>query len=393
MHVIVPTLDLVTLLVKLRPMRSLVTSGFQFAIYTLEAANDKLKLIIGDRSSITASMEIFAHVKKAGRISVNGTDFYESIIRITPDVKSTVGGSKEITLQGSDTKLSVSTITYYNKLNIEVPQKRTFHRVTTDLATDEHTTVWDQAVHIKAAHMSEILKTSNRLISAYTSDMTSLSGVLLRIKKKKLRSIVSDGMRILEVTYPHKVKAADFDVSLPKLTSTLLQSLLEEGDDIQLVMDKKIKFLINSDGLKTFISSDFLRAHFPNYEPIFEATGSELVVNTQLFSDNISNIRKSLSDETYRIRIIFEDGKLKMTNTKANSHLEFSNENLSVSQTNGQPFEFLVNAFLLEGLLALLKCEEVKLIVSPDNKPLILLSQNTDEDDPVVRAAIALAQE
>lgn len=391
MHVIVPTLDLVVMLGKLRPMRSLVTSGFQFAIYTLEAKDKKLRLIVGDRTSITASMEIFADVREEGKISINGTDFYESVVRIIPDSKSTVSGSKEIVLKGTDTKLNMSTVTYYSKLDVKVPQKRSFARVITDLTINEAEKPALHHVKVKAQHLAEIFKVSSRLISSYTSDMAGLSGILLRVKGQKMISVVSDGMRILEVTYPHMVTAEDFDVIIPKLTANLLQGLIEEGDEVEMFVDnRKIKFFIDSDGLKTYIASSILRAAFPEYGPIFEADGNKFAVNTRLFADNISNIRKSLNDDTYKVRLVFDGTKLAMTNTKSTSHVEFSNEGIPVDVKSAKPFELLVNAFLLEGLLSLLKSEDITIIAPADNKPMVILNQ---DDEVIIKTAIALASE
>lgn len=391
MHVVVPTLDLVTMLSKLRPMRSLVTSGFQFAVYTLEAYQGKLRMIVGDKSSITASTEVFADVKQEGKLSINGTDFYESMARIVPDSKSQVAGSKEITLKGSNTKLNLSTVTYYNKIDAKIPQRRTFGRVTQDLNLNDRDKPKDFHIKIKTRHLSEIFKVSNRLISSYTSDMAGLAGILLRIKDNKLMSVVSDGMRILEVTYPLTVQSEDFDVIIPKVASSMLQVLIEEGDEVDIYADsRKIKFYINSDGLKTYLASNLVRAQFPHYDPVFEASGTEFLIDNKLFSDNISNIRKSLNDETYRVRMIFDGTNLSLENTKSSSHLQFSNAGLPVTEAQGQPFDILVNAFLLEGLLSLFKSENVGIVSPPDNKPMII---KNDGEDIKVRAAIALATE
>jgi DNA polymerase III sliding clamp (beta) subunit (PCNA family) len=391
MHVIVPTLDLVSMLGKLRPMRSLNTSGFEFAIYTLEAKDKKLRLIVGDRTSITASMEIFANVKQEGKASVNGQDFYESILKIVPEGKSSTVGSKEIILKRTDTQLKMETVTTYHKLNVNIAQKRAFHLVTMDLSLDELDKPKDHYVKIKAAHLAEIFKVSNRLISSYTSDIASLSGILLRVRNNKLLSVVSDGMRILEVIYPQPVQSDDFDVILPKLTANLLQLLIEEGDEVEIYVDsRRIKFFIDSDGLKTYLSSSILRAAFPEYEPIFNATGNTLSVNSGLFSDNISNIRKSLNDDTYRVKLIFDGTKLSMTNTKSSSHMEFSNDGLPVTNVKAMPFEIMINAFLLEGLLTLLKSEDITLVSPPDNKPLVILNR---DEELKIRTAIALATE
>jgi hypothetical protein len=49
-----------------------------------------------------------------------------------------------------------------------------------------------------------------------------------------------------------------------------------------------------------------------------------------------------------------------------------------------------VNAFLLEGLLSLLKSEDITIITPPDNKPMVILNQ---DEDVVIKTAIALASE
>lgn len=391
MHVVVPTLDLTVMLSKLRPLRSLTTSGFSFPIYTLEAYGDKLRLLIGDRLSITASMEVFAKVKKEGKISVNGADFYENVIRIVPDSKSTIAGSKEIELEGTDTQLKMSTTTYYAKINSQVSQQRSFSRVATDLSVNLADKPTTHQLKMQANNLAEIFRVSSRLISSYTSDMTSLSGILIRVRNKTMYSVVSDGTRILEVTYPQEIESEDFDVILPKITATLLQGIIEDGDEVEMCVDsKRIKFYINSNGLETYLASSIVKAAFPAYEGLFSVLGNKIKLDSRVFVDNITNIRKALNDDTYRVRLVYDGKTLSMQNSKSSSHLAFSNSGVPVVEADSKEFDILINAFLLEGLLTLIRSDTLTLISPPDNKPLILLN---NDDRLVIKTAIALASE
>ena len=97
-----------------------------------------------------------------------------------------------------------------------------------------------------------------------------------------------------------------------------------------------------------------------------------------------------LSFEIFRIRLVYDGTSLSLVNTKSSSHIEFSNSGLPVVSAQAQPFEILVNAFLLEGLLSLLKSENITLVSPPDNKPLVIINE---DEDIKIRTAIALATE
>jgi len=388
MHVVVPTFDFIRMLNNLKPLKTLVTTGFEFAVYTLETqGSDKLKLIVGDGTNLMASTEIFADVKKEGKLSVNGNDFLQLMSKIHPDARG--AGSKEIELKTTSTKLHVKTYTNYVGAKKAVENKREFSLLTKDLVAKETLQKTEYEFKIKAVFMSEIFKVLSRMVSAYTSDIAGLSGVLLRVKDKMLRFVVSDGKRILEVFFPEAVNCNDVDVILPKITCLLLQTLLMEGDTLKISYDgnRQIKFEIDTQGLKTVVMSGIIVAYFPPYESIFNNTGEVLTMDVSILTDNITNIRRAIDDEAFRIHIKFDGDTLALGNYNySDGHINFSNSNIPVVSSSSSGFEVLLNAFLLESLISLIPAESITLII-PENQPIIL-----DNCDNSLRVRAALAR-
>lgn len=390
MHVVIPTEDLLHLLGRLKPLKTVTTKGFQFAIYTLIAEDKKLRLIISDGTSLTATTEVFATVKTPGKASVNGTDFYNTMLKIIPEGRTDGVGSKEVTLKVSGVKLVASTVMCYENYGAKIKQKREFTQVATNLSPKDNEVPKDYNVKIPGQYIGYVFKVMSRMISAYTSDMVGLSGILMRLREKKLIFAVSDGVRVLEIQYPGEIEGPEFDVLLPKVTSSLLHTLIQEGDHIEINgRSSRIKFSVNSNGLRTTLLSSVINAFFPSYESLFTIPGPSFTINNRILSDNITNVRRSLDDPVHRLHLVFNGKELSINNKDANSHMTFSNDGLPVIASDGDSFSVLINAFLLESLLSFIGTETIK-ITAPQDKPLVMEGM---VEEIKVRAAIALAME
>jgi DNA polymerase III sliding clamp (beta) subunit (PCNA family) len=221
--------------------------------------------------------------------------------------------------------------------------------------------------------------------------MAGLSGVLIRCKAEKLLFVVSDGFRIIEIAYPTPVKSKDFDIILPKLTCSLLQSLIYDGDELEILSDShQVKFRIDTDGLVTSVVSSLIVAYFPPYESIFAATGEKVKLYTRLLADNISNVRQVLEEEPYRLKLEFSKKQLNLTNLKQSSHVSFSNDGLPLLSPIKTPFDLVVNAILMENSLAIIGSEFISIMVPGGGKPIIVDNEDTDLR---IKIAIALAEE
>lgn len=391
MHVIVPTIDLLGMLRRIKPLKSLVTSGFGFAVYTLVAEEGRLRLITGDEATLTATTEVFADVKKAGKVSINGTDFYQTVMKLRAKTDDSSTGSDDVTLRATPTKLMLTAQTFY-EFTSSVKQTRSFTQVVKDIDPRDNEMPRGTHFTIPAAFLSSIFKSLASMVSAYTSDLVGLTGILMRIKDQKIVFAVSDGWRILEITYPEPIESADFEVILSKASTAILHTMLSEGDQIQVhASDRKIKFIVDSDGLRTTLLSQVVVGAFPAYAEIFQNTGPAIEVNRQIFYDNVANVRRVLGDKTYRINLKFDGKQLSISNMEnTSSHLEFTNEDIPYTAASGGPFNILLNAFLVESLLQLMPSDSLELIIPPDNRPVII---NNKSDDIRIRAAIGVATE
>jgi DNA polymerase III sliding clamp (beta) subunit (PCNA family) len=388
MHVIVPTRDFLQMLSKLKPMRSLTTTGFMFAIYTLEAYGDKLRVIVSDNATITSTTEIFATVKEPGKASVNGSEFFQLVAKITPE-QNNKAGSRATELKTDQSKLTLSTATNYAGVDKAVKQKRVFSMVNKDLYYDSNFTIGDTGVELElpGLYMADIFRVLARLIANYTSDIAGLTGVLVRCRNSQLFFVVSDGFRIVEIKYPQPVTCRDFDLILPKISCITLQTLIEDGDALNIkASDHKAMFTVDTDGLTTSMTTALVKAFFPPYETIFDTAGVSIVINTKIFLDNVSNVRRAIDDDTYRLNLQFVKGMLNVSNYQS-GHSSFTNEEIQLASCSGDA-NILINGFLLENSLSLLGAPEIKITIPENEKPIII--DNMD-DELKVRIAVALA--
>lgn len=392
MHVIVPTEDLIDVLSRLKPLRSLKTRGFPFSVYTLEAKDGKLQIIISDKTTITASMEIFADVKKPGKISLNGGDFYQVIMKLIPVTRTSSGGSKDIELLVKGNKLYLDTSTTYLSVNASVKQQRTFSLVEEDLSWNTRkTTVPTSKFEMHIESVLELFKTLGRMVSAYTSDIVGLSGILMKVSPEEIKFVVSDGIRLLETVVCQELATSDLELILPKSTVNLLYYLVSVGDILEVeASSQQIRFRISSDGLETLLVSSLIAGNYPDYESVFSYGNSpNITINTKLFKDNIMNVRECLDKQDYLLKLKYRKA-LTLENASKNSHLTFTNEGLPVVSSEGGPFELIVNAYYLESLLAFVDSENVKLVIPVEFKPLLLYNIS---DTLQIRAALALTRE
>ena len=393
MHVIVPTSDFVRLMSKLKPMKSLVTTGFAFTIYTIEAKDKKLRLIVSDNASITASSEIFANIQEPGTISVNGTDFFLLISKL-PHTNNPHLQSKNLELKSDRGTLTVSTSVDYTSIGANVAQSRTFTLVNTVLsAHDEFEPHGPAAIKVKlpALYLSDVFRALGKIIVNYTSNIAGLAGVLVRSKDKRLCFVVSDGYRIIEISYPESIDTPDFDIILPKVTCMVMQGLIGDGDSLELWADSnQVKFVIDNTGLRTSVLSSVIMAFFPPYASIFEANGVEIKVNTKLLVDNVSNVRKAIEEDPYRIKITFNEKNFGVYNHGQGSHISFKNEGIPLIKGSPQPRDLVINAVLLDSSLSIIGSDAIQMTIPENKKPIII--DNLD-DSLRIRIAIALVDE
>ena len=393
MHVIVPTSDFVRLMSKIKPMKSLTTTGFSFTIYTIEAKDKKLRLIISDNATITASSEIFADIREPGTISVNGSDFFLLVSKL-PHANNPHLQSKNLELKSDRGTLLVSTTVDYTTMGASVAQSRTFSLVNTILsAHDDFNPQGPRAIKVKlpALYLSDVFRALGKIIVNYTSNIAGLSGVLLRSKDKKLFFVVSDGYRIIEISYPEGINAPDFDIILPKVTCMVMQGLIGDGDSLELWSDgNQIKFVIDNDGLRTSVLSAVIIAFFPPYTSIFEAAGSVIKLNTKLLVDNVTNIRKAIEEDPYRVKITFNTNTFGVYNHGQGSHISFKNEGMPLLKGPLQPRDLVINAVLLDSSLNIIGTDDIQITIPENKKPIII--DNLD-DSLRIKIAIALVDE
>lgn len=393
MHVIVPTADFIRLMSRLKPMKSLVTTGFSYPIYTIEAKDNKIRLIVSDNASITASSEIFANIKSPGVLSVNGSDFFQLVSKL-PHTNNPNLQAKDLELISDHGTLTVSTVSDYSNIGASVAQSRSFTLVTSILsARDDFVPQGPTAIKVPlpALYLADVFRALGKIISNYTSSITGLSGVLLRCKDKKLLFVVSDGYRIIEISYPGDLPVPDFDIILPKVTCMIMQSVISDGDSLELWSDDhQVKFVIDNAGLRTSVLSSIIRAYFPPYASVFDVSGLVVKLSTKLLVDNVANVRKAIDEDPYRIRINFVNKVFNIYNHGQGSHISFKNEGIPLIQGPAVPHDLIINAVLLDSSLSILGSDSIQITIPPDKKPIIV--DNLD-DNLRIKIAIALVEE
>lgn len=387
MHIVVPTIDLLNLIHTLKPIRTIKTVGHDFPIYTLIATDDKLKLIVSDKLSITASMEVFAQIKKPGKLSVNGRDLYSTVVQTKPYSNSDGVGSKEYTLKADDSKLYLKTDIFYGRKSIL--QTRSLSRINADLSNMERQDFNMAPISIKIENLNKILATLARII---TSDAAGEIGqsILLRMRKGALTFVATDGVLVVEVAGDSENEVPDFDLLLPRQSCSMLSNLIMVGDILQIQYNThQAKFLIDNHGLNLSFITSLIIGDYINYENIFNDDAFHLITNTKILWDNLNNINKTLGDESWRTQIEIMKSTLRLSNL-VKGHYDFTNEGIPAVIFNANGNKWVVNSLLLSGLVSIVASEEVKLTVDSSQK---LLRVYSTSGAPYIRGALGLNKE
>jgi DNA polymerase III sliding clamp (beta) subunit (PCNA family) len=383
MHLQIPIVDLVQLVSILKPIKSLTTQNLDFAIYTLEASEGRLRLIAGDGIGLVSYGEITAEVLRPGRLSVNGVDFFTAALSF--------GDSTEVlVLRETATKLMMELVT--SQEGQKVKHKRTLSLLKDDLTVFQESFVETAIYTVPSEVLLGALKLSGKFLSAHTSDMDGLSGILLRTNQEQLQIVVSDGARLLEITHSLGAEVAASDVLISKTVYGMLAALFRYTQTIEVrASSARVKLTGDMDGKFAFLSAPVIIAEFPEYRHFFNnQTGTQFSVDARMFLQALSNVRKLLSDNLYRVNVLITKAGITLTNTKV-SHADFTSEGIPLMSFSGDRVSVTINALLLESLVQVCGNTELFIVVPGDNKPLSLSA--IDKHGFGIRAALGVIEE
>ncbi|MDH5589777.1 MAG: DNA polymerase III subunit beta [Gemmatimonadota bacterium] len=248
---------------------------------------------------------------------MNGTDLDVAVrIKVPADVKEagslTAPGKKlqEITRELPDAPVEVAT----RGDQIELSCGRSRFKLN-GLPADEFPTLpsisFDDAWTVKGKDLHSLIHHTSFAVSTEES-RPILNGVLWELRDGAMRMVATNGHRLARMSIPAQssdVPSADFIV--PPAALQQVQRLFKDDDTLEVSRDG------NHLGFRSGSAEIFTRlieGTYPNYEQVIpKDNDKKAIVSKKLLESAVRRMAVVASDQTHRIRLTFEDGRVHLS--------------------------------------------------------------------------------
>lgn len=203
-----------------------------------------------------------------------------------------------------------------------------------------------------------------------------LNGLLLSVRKDRLRAVATDGHRLALCDIRHPLDAAgEAQVIVPRKAVTELQRLLDDNEDTVEIMltDNHLRLVVNDIQFTTKL----IDGRFPDYERVIPDDGNKRLIADREVVRRALSRTAILSNEKFRgVRVELADNRLKLQ--AHNPEHEEAEEELEVSY-EGDPIEIGFNVTYLMDALSVMEATEFTLdLTSADHSGLIREQGDSD---------------
>jgi DNA polymerase-3 subunit beta len=228
-----------------------------------------------------------------------------------------------------------------------------------------------EAIRIEQNIFKEMLQLTSFAVS-HEETRYVLNGILLEVKKSKIRLVATDSRRLALVERDLNAPSTkDINIIIPsKATNELVRNLQETGDVSLVVGDNQVLFQIDD----ILIASRIIEGEFPNYaQAIPKPTERRVVVDRNRF---ISAIKRAnlLSTPDYKA-VKLEIFKNKLIVSKSTPELGESREELEI-EYNGKELIIGFNPHYLLDVLRNIDQDTVSFEMTDPEKPAVLRLDN-----------------
>ena len=208
---------------------------------------------------------------------------------------------------------------------------------------------------IKAEILNEIIKSTSFVISQ--DDLKpALTGLYLKIEKKKLTTVATDGHRLVRyVVSDYVTKEFTGEVIIPRKFLNLLSALLVNNDKTQLWVSAN-HATATSNGVK--ILTRIIDERYPDYESVIPKDNEKiLVVNKERFLGAVRRTSIFSNKMTHQISITLDKDKI-LIKTEDPETASMGQEEMS-GEFSGEPLTIGYNANYLKDILSHINDENI----------------------------------
>lgn len=315
---------------------------------------DKSKLILSAtnlETSVTTS--IGAKIEKEGEITINGKTFNDIVSNL-------FSGSIELEVDKEQLKITSGKF----KSNILGSNSADFPSLPQVARKNKFTL---QAEEFKSA----LYKT----LFAVSLDETRpiLTGVLFSFLGKSLKLVATDGFRLSEVKLKAEVNIDDLKIIIPKavlheITKLEVDPSKDEIGEIEVSFDKEsnqIVFMIGD----TILSSRIIEGDFPDYEKIIPSNSIATISMDKIDLEKAVKLASVFSRDSGNIvKLQFIDDRLLVKAESSSSGNQEMEVEIRSEDKSEVEIEIMFNFRFIEDILKIIEDDEVKIVISPDNK-------------------------
>lgn len=312
---------------------------------------DKSRLILSSTNLETSvSTSIGAKIEKEGEISING--------KILNDIVSNLSsGSIELEVVKEQIKITSGKF----KSNILGSNTADFPILPTKLSKESF-----------KIDRNEFITSLSKVLFAVSTDETRpiLTGVLFVFDSNSLYLVTTDGFRLTEVKLKNKIEIPNSKVIVPKAVLSELIKLENEFDEITFSYEKDNNQIIFGIG-ETILSSRIIEGDFPDYQKIIpNSSVAEIHVDKTEFEKAVKLASVFARDSGNIVKLKITNSILKISAesvVSGNQETEIEIRN-DPSGDEVREIEIMFNYRFIEEILKVITDDEVKIIISDNNK-------------------------
>ena len=312
----------------------------------------------GTDLDVTVRIRVPAEVEEAGNLTAPGRKLQE-ITRELPD------HPVEVTARSDQIELRCSRSHF--KLN--------------GLSADEFPSLpsvrFDEGWTVKGKQLHQLIQHTSFAVSTEES-RPILNGVLWEFRSGRMRMVATNGHRLARMTLPVGASTTmSTDLIVPP--AALQQQRLFQDED-KLVVAKSGNHLgFRSD--RTEVYTRLIEGTYPNYEQVIPKDNDcHAVVDRQAFESAVRRMAVIASDQTHRIRLLFEDGHVRLN--VLTPDLGEGHDELEVVY-EGESLEIGFNANYLLEVLRYMPTDEIKLTFKAPERAATLEPVTHEEAEPI----------
>lgn len=224
-------------------------------------------------------------------------------------------------------------------------------------------------------------KIIHRTLFAVSTDelRPAMMGVLLQSKGTDLRSVATDGHRLVKCSYKTPKTALKKDIIIPAKAMNIVAKAIEGGTIKMGVSDTHVKFEFD----KNIIVSRLIDETYPNYESVIPTENDKtMTVNREQLAAAVRRVALYASSVTHQIKLSIVKNGLTVSAQDVELGGE-AKESLECHYTNGS-LDIGFNATYLVDILSHLDSEEVSFKFSSPTRAGIVVPAGDQRDEDVV---------